>query len=130
MLQARDPKAVIDMARDHTRKAFATIVSIMEDEEAPVAIRERCAEFVIERGYGKAPQAVLVDVNDSTGGGLTTLSVAERILALRQAKDRGSTPIELENSEATEVEALPAPSVATPAPQPTPAPAREGEDLL
>jgi hypothetical protein len=45
-------------ARLYTDEAFTTIVSIMNDKAEPAAVRQRAAEFVIERGWGKAVQPV------------------------------------------------------------------------
>jgi Trk K+ transport system NAD-binding subunit len=45
-------------ARLHTDDAFAVIVDIMNDKTEPAIVRQRAAEFVIERGWGKAIQPV------------------------------------------------------------------------
>jgi Family of unknown function (DUF5681) len=45
-------------ARLYTDDAFATIVAIMNDKKEAASVRQRAAEFVIERGWGKAIQPV------------------------------------------------------------------------
>ena len=49
---------VMELARQHTAKAIGTLVEIMQDEGAPKAARVAAASAILDRGYGKPPQAV------------------------------------------------------------------------
>ena len=49
---------VMELARQHTAKAISTLVEIMQDEGAPKAARVAAASAILDRGYGKPPQAV------------------------------------------------------------------------
>lgn len=53
-------KAVIDirsLARSHTRMALKALVGVMRSEDATPAARVSAANAVLDRGWGKAPQA-------------------------------------------------------------------------
>jgi len=56
-----------DMARNYTTEALETILGIMLDVEAPQAARLKAADMVLDRAYGKVPQAI----TDADGGSLT-----------------------------------------------------------
>ena len=57
---------VMELARQHTAKAISTLVEIMQDEGAPKAARVAAASAILDRGYGKPPQAV-----EHSGDGVT-----------------------------------------------------------
>lgn len=59
---------VAKLARSHTREAISTLVSIMADHAAPHSARVSAAQTLLDRGWGKAPQAL--DLN-------RTISIAE-----------------------------------------------------
>ena len=55
------PKVVAEvqeLARQHTVDAINTLVAIMQDENKPAAARVSAANAVLDRGYGKPPQAM------------------------------------------------------------------------
>ena len=54
---------VRDVARQHTRAAVTTLVSVMEDKKAPAAARVTAASALLDRGYGKAVQHIEANVN-------------------------------------------------------------------
>ena len=57
------PKIVADvraLARQLTANALNALAEIMEDEEAPAAARIAAAKELLDRGWGKAPAALLV----------------------------------------------------------------------
>lgn len=103
MANLNNPRLLVDAARRHTFRSLSIIVQIMEDPEVSMAIRLRAAEIVLERGYGKAPQAVLVGTESVGPEGVQAIPIIERIMALRAAKDRGPV-VDLENSEARPIE--------------------------
>lgn len=109
-LARRDPQQIINLARQYTVDSVRMLVKLMKDEKQPGAVRAKCAEIIIERGYGKAAQAITIEDNSLLGAGAQALSIAEKIVALRMAQDRGAT-IDLENSQLKLVEAVPAEAV-------------------
>lgn len=143
-LARRDPHAIVELARTYSTKAVQFLARIMDDDKQPVATRVRCAEVLIERGYGKAPLAVLVGTEPGTQLDGRTMTIAERIVALKMAQERGGQTLELEGSAvheppqdraAIEVEVMPRPAPPPPPKAPswadleiptTPAP----EDLI
>jgi len=48
------------LARQLTANALNALAEIMEDEEAPAAARIAAAKELLDRGWGKAPAALLV----------------------------------------------------------------------
>lgn len=51
-------RALADMAKDHAEAALRTLVEIAADSEAPHAARVSAANAILDRGYGKPPQAL------------------------------------------------------------------------
>ena len=49
---------VMALARTYTKAAIETLVGIMQDEQAPKHARVAAASAILDRGYGKPPQAV------------------------------------------------------------------------
>lgn len=47
-----------EKAREHTDDALQTLVEVCKDKKAPPAARVQAANALIDRGYGKPPQAV------------------------------------------------------------------------
>ncbi len=75
---------VRDAARQHTLAAVETLVSVMEDEQAPASARVAAANGLLDRGHGKATQRIeaKISVYDS-------LSLADKqaLLAALDALD-------------------------------------------
>lgn len=98
------PQEIINLARDQSKKAVGVLVEILEDVEMPAVVRVKCAELLLERGYGKAPQAVLIsDGTDPNKAGVHALSIMDRISLLKAAKDAPSLT-DLEANDITEVD--------------------------
>jgi hypothetical protein len=47
-----------ELARVHTREAIGVLVHVMQDAEAPAPARIAAASVLLDRGWGKAPQAL------------------------------------------------------------------------
>lgn len=47
-----------EMAKDHAEAALRTLAEIMQDAEAPAAARVSAANAILDRGYGRPPQAI------------------------------------------------------------------------
>jgi hypothetical protein len=63
------PKAVTEirlLARSHTRTALNVQVGVMRSNEATPAARVAAANAILDRGWGKAPQAI----ENGNGGAL------------------------------------------------------------
>lgn len=136
----RDPAQIIRLARSHTVMAVSVLEKLMMgkstqkttvfnragepmkvDVPVPPAVQLRAAEILLERGYGKSPQAIMVSVDDDLKTrGAQAVPIMERIAMLRAAGAQ-SEVTDLEASEQddpieVEVPALPAPAETTPAP--------------
>lgn len=116
--RGHDPHRIVALARLHTTAAVQKLVDLMQgkagtmkvmtkegvvvevDIEVPAATQARCAELIIERGYGKAPQAILLGTDDDKVPlGLAAIPIAERILMLKAAQDEKMQTRDLEASE-------------------------------
>lgn len=93
------PKAlrdVRDAARAHTAQAVATLADIMLDRDSPPAARIAAAEALLDRGWGKAPQAHLVAAMDleadSRSIELWTTAELEKFLAIGPDKSADQSP--------------------------------------
>ena len=65
-LQGRTAKQITDVrdaARQHTLAAVETLVSVMEDLEAPPSARVAAANGILDRGHGKAVQHIETEIN-------------------------------------------------------------------
>jgi hypothetical protein len=135
---------VVELARKYTTKAIQKIADLMDGKggectvldkegnvvvvqiEVPAAVQLRCAEVLLERGYGKAPQAIILRDDGMLPISQRALTVAEKIIALQEARENGVT-LDLEASQQSEALTI---DVRT---QPVPtAPAKETpvEDLI
>ena len=55
------PKSVTEirsLARSHTRTALNVLVGVMRSKDATAAARVSAANAILDRGWGKAPQAI------------------------------------------------------------------------
>lgn len=115
----QDPYEIVNRARSFTIKAVQKLADLMEgnagtrDEicpitgailkiriEVPPAVQAKCAELIIERGYGKAPQAILLqqdspDAQDNE-------SIYDRIAKIKLARQLVGSTTDLEASEQSE----------------------------
>lgn len=105
------PEYVINLSRSHSVRAIKVLSEILDDDKQPVVARIRCAELLLERGFGKAPQAMLLATADGESkSGIHALPIMERIAQLRQAKDAPITT-DLEASEIQEIPMLDCPDL-------------------
>ncbi len=75
---------VRDAARQHTLAAVETLVSVMEDLEAPHSARVAAANGLLDRGHGKAVQHIEAEISvyDNLG-----LAEKEALLAVLESLD-------------------------------------------
>lgn len=108
-----EPMAIINKARTYTVAAVEKLVNLMNGElpdgsegMVPPAVQLRAAELLIERGYGKAPQAIMLK-DDTAGpnvGSIHAIPILERIAQLQAARDAQGTVTDLEASELTVID--------------------------
>ncbi len=55
---AKAPLEIRSLARKHTMKALQVLVDIMEQPSAPHSARTSAAQYLLDRGWGKAVQAL------------------------------------------------------------------------
>jgi hypothetical protein len=59
-------RELADMAKDHADSALNVLKSIMENDQEPASARVSAANAIIDRGYGKPPQALQHTSPDGT----------------------------------------------------------------
>jgi hypothetical protein len=117
----REAHQIVELARRYTQAAIRKMAQLMEgkagtiktldkegnvveiDVEVPAAVQLKAAETLIERGYGKSPQAILLKGDGILPVDSKTMSVAEKIVALSQAQLESGETRDLEASEITEL---------------------------
>lgn len=144
--QGRDIQQVVALARKHTTWALKKIVELANgnagkpvrvlnkdgvvveiDVEVPASVQLKACEIIIERGYGKAPQAIMLGQDGTLGeAGVHLLPIAERILAIKAAREQRGNTTDLEASEQDEPETI----EIEPATPLLPAPAPSPQDLI
>jgi hypothetical protein len=80
------PRAVTEirsLARSHTRTALNVLVGVMRSNQATPAARVAAANAILDRGWGKAPQAI-----ESGGGVLELIHKIERVIVRPENTDR------------------------------------------
>lgn len=60
---AKTPADIRSLARSHTASAITTLAAIMTKSDAPEAARVSAANSLLDRGWGKAVQAIEANVN-------------------------------------------------------------------
>jgi hypothetical protein len=73
------PKALTEirsLARSHTRSAINALVGVMRSKDATHAARVSAANAILDRGWGKAAQAI----ENADGGALELIHKIERII--------------------------------------------------
>ncbi|MEM7730675.1 MAG: hypothetical protein AAF311_15645 [Pseudomonadota bacterium] len=66
-----------DMAKEHAQSALQTLVSIAQSNHEPAAARVSAANAILDRGYGKPPQAL--EHTGKDGGPLETITRVELV---------------------------------------------------
>jgi hypothetical protein len=72
------------LARSHTRTALNVLVGIMRSKDATPAARVSAANAILDRGWGKAPQAI----ENGGGGQLELVHRIERVIVHPENSDR------------------------------------------
>jgi hypothetical protein len=56
---AKAPSLIRSLARSHTEAALNVLTGIMNQSSAPESARVAAANSLLDRGWGKAPQAII-----------------------------------------------------------------------
>jgi len=73
---ARSLTEIRSLARSHTRTALNVLVGIMRSNDATAAARVSAANAILDRGWGKAPQAI----QNGDDGTLELIHRIERVI--------------------------------------------------
>ena len=78
----KELRDVVELARTYAPDAINALASVMLNEDAPPAARIGAASAILDRGFGKAPQAV--EMSGPDGGPIhhTDISDADRLAAV------------------------------------------------
>jgi hypothetical protein len=71
------------LARSHTRTALNVLVGVMRSKDATAAARVSAANAVLDRGWGKAPQAI----ENGENGALELVHRIERVIVHPENSD-------------------------------------------
>lgn len=66
-------RTLTELARDHTEDAVKTLAAIMLNGRATAAARVTAANSILDRGWGKAPQAI----TGPNGGPISTIDLTK-----------------------------------------------------
>lgn len=81
------PKTVTEirsLARGHTRTALNVLVGVMRNTKAPPPARIAAANAILDRGWGRAPQAIA----NGDDGALELIHKIERVIVHPENPDR------------------------------------------
>jgi hypothetical protein len=81
---AKSLTEIRSLARSHTRTAINVLVGIMRSKDATAPARVSAANAILDRGWGKAPQAV----QNGDGGAFEVIHKIERIIVRPENSDR------------------------------------------
>jgi hypothetical protein len=73
---AKSLTEIRSLARSHTRTALNVLVGIMRSKDATAAARVSAANAILDRGWGKAPQAI----ENGDDGALEVIHRIERVI--------------------------------------------------
>jgi len=84
-------KEVEALARTHTHLAVATLAEVCMSSDAPSAARVSAASVLLDRGWGRAPQTiVLADATERLSDEALRMRIASRLAALVSGSDLGA----------------------------------------
>jgi hypothetical protein len=77
---------VKEAAKSHTRQAMLTLLSVMNDSDAPAAARVSAAQAVLDRGWGKPSQNIDAKLEVRDAGRIHAEVLMELSRKAREAK--------------------------------------------
>jgi len=84
MPKPRTITEIRSLARSHTRTAINALVGVMRSKDATHAARVSAANAILDRGRGKAAQAL----ENGDGGALELIHKIERVIVHPESSDR------------------------------------------
>jgi len=84
MQMPRTITEIRSLARSHTRTALNVLVGVMRSKDATAAAKVSAANAILDRGWGKAPQAI----QNGDDGALQLIHRIERVIVHPQNPDR------------------------------------------
>lgn len=82
----KTPTEIRSLARSHTRTAVNVLVGIMRSKDATAAARVSAANAILDRGWGKAAQAL----ENGDDGALELIHKIERVIVHPENSDSES----------------------------------------
>jgi hypothetical protein len=82
-VMAKTLTEIRSLARSHTRTALNVLVGVMRSKDATAAARESAANAILDRGWGKATQAIETGDN----GALELIHRIERVIVRPENSD-------------------------------------------
>lgn len=82
----KDCAHVAEIARTYTAEAIETLVRLMR-ESIKEEVRARCAEALLDRGYGRPAQAQAIEISGSLSAGPLAGLSTEQLIALARIPD-------------------------------------------
>lgn len=76
MMMAKTPIEIRSLARSHTRSAILALAGVMRSKDATHAARVSAANALLDRGWGKPPQAI----ENGEDGALELIHRIERVI--------------------------------------------------
>jgi len=83
MQMPRTITEIRSLARSHTRTALNVLVGVMRSKDATAAAKVSAANAILDRGWGKAPQAI----QNGDDGALELIHRIERVIVHPQNPD-------------------------------------------
>ena len=80
---AKTVTEIRSIARSHTRTALNVLVGVMRSKDATAAARVSAANAILDRGWGKATQAI----ENGDGGALELIHRIERVIVRPENPD-------------------------------------------
>lgn len=78
--------SLVQLAKTHTKSAVSLLANLIDDESAPMSSRVEAAKTMLDRGWGRAPQTLDVNVRLNFDAFLKQMGIT----AVEQAEDINS----------------------------------------
>ena len=77
-----------ELCRLRTIEALDVIVQIVQDKNAPIDVRRKAADSLLDRGWGKPEQTVQLEDNTASGPNLKAMATRELMALLLDKEER------------------------------------------
>lgn len=88
---------IAEICRAHTEEAVEKLVHLMRNSESD-DIQFRCAEALLNRGYGRAPLAIKLD-DEGSGDAAARAQIVDVLRQAAEAANRALSPQPIENNQ-------------------------------